>query len=164
MGPGLLQHARDGYCLTPAGWERVNAPSGGFVPGRCFVAMAFKPELDSAFRDGIRAAVRDGCGFDALRMDGLEHNDKICDRIIVEIRRAQFVIADFTFQRGGVYFEAGFAAALQRPVIWTCKACHFKRLHFDTRQHNYIKWDTPSDLRAQLATRIRGTVPGAKLT
>ena len=111
----------------------------------------------------MRAAVEKDCGFTAIRMLELEHNDKICDRIIVEVRRAQFVIADFTFQRGGVYFEAGFAAALGRPVIWTCKACHFRHLHFDTRQYNHIKWEEASDLRRQLAARIRGTIPGAKL-
>ena len=119
--------------------------------------MAFRPNLEVAYRDGIRAAVEDDCGFDAVRMLELEHNDKICDRMIVEIRRAQFIIADFTFQRGGVYFEAGFAAALSRPVIWTCRACHFGHLHFDTQQYNHIRWETPADLRTQLATRIRGT-------
>lgn len=160
----LLNRNGSDYSLTPAGWELTSGPTSGFIPGRCFIAMAFRPVLESAFRDGIEAAVRDDCGFDPFRMDGLEHNDKICDRIIVEIRRAQFVVADFTFQRGGVYFEAGFAAALQRPVIWTCKAYHFHRLHFDTRQYNHIKWHTPSDLRTQLAARIRGTIPGAKLT
>jgi nucleoside 2-deoxyribosyltransferase len=151
------------YWLTPKGWERISARPSVFMPGRCFVAMAFRDSLKPAYTEGIQKAVEDDCGFRAVRMLELEHNDKICDRIIVEVRRAQFVVADFTFQRAGVYFEAGFAAALERPVIWTCKACHFNRLHFDTRQYNHIKWEQPDDLRAQLATRIRGTIPGAKL-
>jgi hypothetical protein len=153
-----------GWGLTVAGWERVQpilAPDG--IAGRCFVAMAFKDSLTLAFNDGIKAAIETDCGFTAIRMLELQHNDKICDRIIVELRKAQFVVADFTFQRGGVYFEAGFAAALGRPVIWTCKACHFDRLHFDTRQYNHIKWEHPEDLRTQLAARIRGTIPGARL-
>lgn len=168
---GLLtfpeQRASEGkyFCeLTIPGWEAIEpalTPNG--VQGRCFVAMAFKSSLDDAFLRGIQPAVEDDCGFKAVRMLELEHNDKICDRIIVEVRRAQFVIADFTFQRGGVYFEAGFATALSRPVIWTCNACHFHRLHFDTRQYNHIKWKGPDDLRTQLATRIRETIPGARL-
>lgn len=149
--------------LTIHGWEILEPLTSAGVPGRCFIAMAFRPALETAFQDGIRAAVENDCGFTAIRMLELEHNDKICDRIIVEVRRAQFVIADFTFQRGGVYFEAGFAAALGRPVIWTCKACHFRHLHFDTRQYNHIKWEDAPDLRVQLASRIRGTIPGAKL-
>jgi hypothetical protein len=157
-------HNGHAYSLTPSGWAHVSGDSGVPIPGRCFVAMAFRPEMLNAYQEGIRAAIEDDCGFDPMCMLELEHNDKICDRIIVEIRRAQFVIADFTFQRGGVYFEAGFAQALGRPVIWTCKACDFEGLHFDTRQYNHIKWETTTDLRAQLAARIRGTIPGARLT
>lgn len=153
----------DACWLTPKGWERLSKREPTFIPGRCFVAMAFRNSLSRAFTDGISKAVEDDCGFHAVRMLELEHNDKICDRIIVELRRAQFVIADFTFQRGGVYFEAGFAAALGRPVIWTCKACHFHRLHFDTRQYNHIRWEQPQDLRTSLTARIRGTIPGARL-
>jgi hypothetical protein len=150
--------------LTVQGWEAIEpATTTDGIPGRCFVAMAFRPSLENAYSKGIRPAVEADCGFTAVRMLELEHNDKICDRIIVEVRRAQFVIADFTFQRGGVYFEAGFGMALGRDVIWTCKACHFHRLHFDTRQYNHIKWETPGDLRQQLAARIRGTIPGARL-
>ncbi len=112
--------------ITVSGWEALEPIlTHDGIPGRCFIAMAFRPSLDTAYDEGIRAAIEDDCGFTAIRMLELEHNDKICDRIVVELRRAQFVIADFTFHRGGVYFEAGFAAALGRPVIWTCKACHF---------------------------------------
>ena len=91
--------------LTAAGWSHARATAPGGIPGRCFVAMAFRPRMARPYHDGIRAAVEDDCGFTAVRMLELEHNDKICDRIIVEVRRAQFVVADFTFQRGGVYFE-----------------------------------------------------------
>jgi hypothetical protein len=151
--------------LTASGWAKVNSSGPEYgISGRCFVAMAFHPSSLDAYTNGIRLAIEIDCGFTSIQMLEVEHNDKICDRIIVEIRRAQFVIADFTFQRGGVYFEAGFAQALGRPVIWTCKACHFKRLHFDTRQYNHIKWETAADLRRQLAARIRGTIPGARLT
>ncbi len=113
--------------LTAAGWAKA-ASSGteNGISGRCFVARAFHPSSLDAYTNGIRPAIENDCGFTSIQMLEVEHNDKICDRIIVEIRRAQFVIADFTFQRGGVYFEAGFAQALGRPVIWTCKACHFK--------------------------------------
>ncbi len=155
--------SRSEWALTMNGWEEVEPLTSGGVPGHCFVAMAFHPSVEAAYTDGIRAAIENDCGFTAVRMLELHHNDKICDRIIVELRRAQFVVADFTFQRAGVYFEAGFAAALGRPVIWTCKACHFHRLHFDTRQYNHIKWEDPGDLRNQLAARIRGTIPGARL-
>ena len=34
------------------------------------------------------------------------------DRIIAQIRASKFVVADFTRNRGGVYYEAGFALGL----------------------------------------------------
>jgi hypothetical protein len=163
---GWVERSADGQPrLTASGWAKVNSfgPENG-TPGRCFVAMAFHPSSLDAYTNGIRPAVENDCGLTSIQMLDVEHNDKICDRIIVEIRRAQFVIADFTFHRGGVYFEAGFAHALGRPVIWTCNARDFDGLHFDTRQYNHIKWQDAVDLRKQLAARIRGTIPGARLT
>jgi hypothetical protein len=66
-GQGLIQRPgpTSPYELSPAGWDRLNASSGHFVQGRCFVAMAFRPELETAFRDGIRPAVEDDCGLEA---------------------------------------------------------------------------------------------------
>ena len=56
-----------------------------------------------------------------MRVDFVEHNDKICDKIVAEIRTCQFLVADGTLQRAGVYFDAGFEMGLGRPVIWTCR-------------------------------------------
>lgn len=95
---------------------------------------------------------------DPVRIDLLQHNEKICDKILAEIRSCQFIIGDFTLQRAGVYFEAGFAMGLGRPVIWTCREDDFENTHFDTRQYNHIVWDTPEDLREKLTNRIRATI------
>ena len=45
-----------------------------------------------------------------------------------QIRKSKFLIADFTGQRGGVYYEAGFAYGLGLPVIWTCRKDWFDGL------------------------------------
>src|SRR5262249_28705479 len=121
--------------LTMKGWEIVE-PQGiaGGVPNRSFVAMSFEPTLNDAYELGIRAAIVDDCKLpEPIRMDREQHNENISNRILAEIRLAQFVVADFTFQRAGVYFEAGFAMALGRTVIWTCREDHFKGTHFDTQ-------------------------------
>jgi len=148
----------DGYfVLSVAGWAAVEPAVGG-VPGRCFVAMSFDPTLAAAYENGIRPAVKDDCGFDPVRIDLVHHNEKICDRILAEIRLAQFMVADFTLHRAGVYFEAGFAMGLGRPVIWTVRKDDLAKAHFDTRQYNHIEWEEPQDLRAKLADRIRATI------
>jgi hypothetical protein len=141
--------------VTPEGWARLEPPAGGGIPGRCFVAMSFHESLDSAYADGIQPAVTE-CGFTSVRIDLVEHNEKICDKILAEIHLAQFVVADFTLHRAGVYFESGFAMGLGRPVIWTCRKDQLAEAHFDTRQY---EWATPAELRRKLADRIRAIIP-----
>ena len=94
-----------------------------------------------------------------VRLDLVEYNEKICDKIVAEIRTCQFLVADVTRQRQNVYFEAGFAMGLGRPVIWTCKEYDFTNVHFDTQQENYILWKEPRDLRTKLTDRIKATIP-----
>ena len=144
-----------------AGWARLDPGPGG-QPGRAFVAMSYKPEVADAWTEGIRPAIDLDCRpAIAVRLDKTEHNEKIFGEILVEIRLAEFLIADVTLQSQGVYFEAGFAMALGRPVIWTCREDDFKNAHFDTRQYNHIVWKDPSHLRQQSAIRIKATVPSA---
>jgi nucleoside 2-deoxyribosyltransferase len=112
----------------------------------------------AAYEKGIAPALEQA-GYQPTRIDLQEHNDKIDDRIIAEIRRCGLLIADFTGQRGGVYFEAGFAMGLGLPVIWTCRSDDVGDLHFDTRQYNHIVWDDPQDLKNKLLNRILATLP-----
>jgi nucleoside 2-deoxyribosyltransferase len=120
--------------------------------------MAFDPELDSAYDEGIKPAVTEDCQFSVIRVDRVEHNDNINDRIIGEIRGCQFIVADFTLHRNRVYFEAGFAAGLGRPVVWTCRKDQMRDAHFDTRPYNHIVWEDPVQLRQRLGNRIRPTI------
>ena len=89
----------------------------------------------------------------------LEHNEKIDDKIIAEIRKSGILVADLTENNQGVYFEAGLAMGLGIPVIWTCRKDNFESIHFDTRQYNYIVWENPGELKEKLKNRIEATNP-----
>jgi nucleoside 2-deoxyribosyltransferase len=89
-----------------------------------------------------------------LRIDRKEHEDKIDDQIIAEIRRSAFVVADFTANRPNVYYEAGFAHGLGRRVLFTSKRQDRDDLRFDVRQFNVIEWERPEDIVAPLQNRI----------
>jgi hypothetical protein len=141
------------------GWKRVSELRRYEVKSnQAFVAMWFSKDLDSAWSEGFKPALEQ-TGYAPLRIDIPQHNDKIDDRIIAEIRRSGLLVADFTGQRGGVYFEAGFAMGLGRTVIWTCREDDIQNLHFDTRQYNHIAWTEPADLKEKLALRIEATLP-----
>lgn len=144
--------------LSMNGWNSVQpTPRPGGTPGRCFVAMWFSDETRTAYENGIEPAIFDA-GFKPIRIDRKEHNNEIPDEIIAEIRNAEFMVADFTGQRAGVYYEAGFAMGLGRKVIWCCKKDQIEKLHFDTNHRNHIDWQTPEELRKRLYTRIRATI------
>jgi len=64
------------------------------------------------------------------------------------------VIADVIFAAAGVYFEAGYALGMSRPVIWTCRRDRNADMHFNTRQYNHIPWDNAADLNDELYYRI----------
>ena len=118
-----------------------------------FVAMWFDPSLKAAYELGLAPAIV-GAGYSPLRIDRSEHADRIDDRIIAEIRRSAFMVADFTGHRGGVYYEAGFARGLGRPILFTCRKDHLPQLHFDVRQYNTIEWEQPADIVKPLRNRI----------
>lgn len=153
-----LDNAHD-CVLTIKGWERIASLQNERKNSKqVFVAMRFgDKDLDSIYNQAIAPAVIE-CGYSPFRIDKKEHNDKICDLIISEIKRSAFIIADFTFHRGGVYFEAGYALGLGIPVIWTCREDDFQNLHFDTRQYNHIKWSSPDEFKEQLVNRIKATI------
>lgn len=141
--------------VSAQGWEHVEQRQNPTTGNRTdfFVAMSFSDALVAAWERGIRPAVADA-GYVAKRVDSDPHNDKIDDRIIAGIRRSFAVIADMTEQKGGTYFEAGFALGLNRPVVWTVREDEIDKVHFDTRQFAHILWKNEDDLREKLTTHL----------
>lgn len=138
---GWVAHHTDGAAIiAPKGWTAADEMRRGFVPSdEAFVAMPFHPIFDELFTMGLHRGIR-AAGYDPKRIDRVHHNNRIDDEIIARIRRCKFLVADFSLNRGGIYFEAGFALGLGRPVIWTAREDRLKRVHFDTRQYNFVLW------------------------
>lgn len=146
--------------LTIRGMARISEMDQVSVKSKqCFVAMWFNKEMQTIFDTTISRAVRD-LGYDPVIITMKEFNDDITDNIIAEIRKSKFMIADFTGNRGGVYFEAGFASGLGLPVILTCQKDLFEKehVHFDVSHFNFIVWENESDLYTKLKNRIRATI------
>ncbi|MCU1270977.1 MAG: hypothetical protein JWN74_2271 [Acidobacteriaceae bacterium] len=118
-----------------------------------FVAMSFQLGQDAVWQNVMEPGIGDA-GYMAVRVDKYEHSNRIDDEIIAQIRRCRFLVADFTLQRNGVYFEAGFAQGLGRHVIFMCHESDKDNLHFDTRQFNHIFYDDLDKARAALTHRI----------
>ena len=155
--------------LLPKGLQRIRELKSKAAgdQAQAFVAMWFDQSRNKYF-DIIEKAAIDAGFNKCLRIDNKEHNNKICDEIIAEIRKSQCLIADFTGNRGGVYFEAGFALGLGIPVIWLVDKNwwnetdeHGNRkndLHFDTRQYAHIDYSNEDELYERLKARITATI------
>jgi hypothetical protein len=147
------------FRLTPEGWARVaTLRATAAKPDQAFVAMWFHPSLDEAWEQGFMPGIR-AAGYDSVRIDKVEHGDVIDDRMIAEIRRSGLLIADYTGNRHGVYFEAGFAMGLGIPVVSTCRRDHLDGLHFDVEHRNHVVWSTPAELKEKLQARIEALYP-----
>ena len=151
--------------LTVDGYIRIEEMKKNYVDSdRAFVAMWFDDSMNEAWDNGFIPAIEHE-GYKPVRIDQQEFANRIDDEIIAEIRKARFVIADFTHghtgARGGVYYEAGFAHGLNIPVLFTCHEDVIGDIHFDTRQYNHILWQTPDELRIKLIQRIGAVIgPG----
>jgi hypothetical protein len=132
----------------------------------CFVASAFDHEdVDAIYDYAIRPVLKE-FKLRPFRVDRVEHNEDIDDRIFRLIDQSQLCIADLTFARPSVYYEAGYAFGSGKPVIYIARRDHFRareddeagnrRVHFDLQMKNIIPWTIPNDaLRMRLRSRLK---------
>jgi hypothetical protein len=146
---------------------------------RCFVAMRFgDPQTDQVY-DRLIAPVLGQLRTIPVRVDRINHNENIDVKIIQELKICDFAVADLTFARPSVYFEAGFAQGRAVPVIYTCREDHLGRpnpddtygnfrVHFDLLMRNIIPWENARDsgfkkkLKARITKVIRPLVRDQK--
>lgn len=121
-----------------------------------FVAMSFNHKLDTLYSDAIQEAVKH-CQLTALRSKDFDFNDEVIKNIQFQIDRSRFVIADFTDNRPGVYYEAGYATGRNIPVVYCCKESDKVNIHFDIDHFNFIFWSDLEGLRSDLIKRITNT-------
>ena len=127
-------------------------PSSGMV----FVSMPMnreKYEFVDQIRQGTQRAIEE-TGNEAYYVDLDAHNGNISDKIVEEIRNCKFLVADFTCQNTGVYYEAGYAKGIGKTVIYTCRKDDFTNVHFDIKQIQFVVWTDAEDLKNKLQEQI----------
>ena len=141
--------------LTYKGLEYIiGLHESGEKSKNCFIAMSFSQSA-SDIRNSVKKVVIE-TGFKPLLIDEIHYDSDqtINDAIINYIRRSKFIISDFTEQKHGVYFEAGFALGLNKQVIYTCSKKDFSNTHFDTNHYPHIVYDDLKELEQKLKNKI----------
>lgn len=122
--------------------------------GYVFIAMPMAQ--GDAHLEDVLDALKDAatrCGLNAERVDEVESNERITDRILESIRRAEFVIADLTGARPNVFYEAGYAEGLGKTPIYIARAG--TALEFDLKDYPTIFFRGMKDLKEALERRLR---------
>jgi hypothetical protein len=123
--------------------------------GYAFVAMAID-ENDHQLID-VLEAIKDATkefGIAAERVDDVESNDRITDRILESIRKAEYVFVDLTLERPNVFWEAGYAHGIGKTPIYIARSG--TKLHFDVKDYPIIQFRNMRELKDGIARRLKG--------
>jgi nucleoside 2-deoxyribosyltransferase len=147
------------YALTVDGLSKLIKASEGKDSKTCFIAMAFVDDMFKVLEESIKPALTN-CGFSytIVSEEHIDSDKTINDAILAGVKKASFMIADFTYHRGGVYFEAGYGLGRGKKVIYTCNTDHMANAHFDIRNYQHIVWKDTLDFKTQLINKIEAFI------
>lgn len=147
------------------GWEQVRKleSTRTGIENLAFMAMPFgKSELDENYRHLVNAVQQSG--FDLKRVDEGQKAGLIDDQLRVRIRASRFMLAELTYENQNVYWEAGYAEGIGRPVIYLCRVEPGANLrtHFDANHLTTVLWHESNrdEAMEKLKATIRATFPG----
>ncbi len=108
----------------------------------CFTVMPFEQLLDDVYNLAIKAACNENDVF-CERVDKQIFTEKITDRIINQISKADFLIADMSNENPNVFYEVGYAHALNKPLVFITQS--IEDIPFDLKDYPHILYD-PNDI------------------
>ncbi len=132
---------------------------------KCFIATSLGyNDVDNIYDNAIKPILKK-LGINPIRIDKIEHNDDLDNKIFQLLDDADICIADLTYARPSVYYEAGYAFASGKPVIYIARSDHFRasdkdphgnlRVHFDLQMKNIIAWtDANKSFKDKLLRRL----------
>lgn len=160
----FLLNERTNYQITPEGWSFFNQlQNPNQTSSVAFIAMKFEDKLKKYSDDWFELAIKNA-GYKPIRIDKYEHINLIDDEIIANVRKSKFIIADYTYNSFGAYYEAGFARGMNIPVINLCNKQCFEseenKVHFDTNHYPFLlwEWDKGEEISNKLRMRIEATI------
>lgn len=126
----------DNYLIYPKQFQRVNIP---IEKNRCFVIMPFKKELNLVY--GYIKKELNEAGFICNRVDELTGSTPIINKILTEILRSRYIIADLTDCNPNVFYELGVAQSFKDASNIIILKQRGSTVPFDVTHLTYIEYD-----------------------
>ena len=125
-----------------------------------FVLMPFEERFDDIYKFGIKGAAEDADAY-AQRVDEQIFVEGMLDRIFRQINKADGIVADLTAKNQNVFYEVGYAHALDKIVLLITQSA--ADIPFDLKHRQHILYSGSIDhLRSELSGRIRWAVGAAE--
>jgi hypothetical protein len=141
--------------------DGVTVDKGNCTKGYVFVIMSFSGNgiLESYYEEAIAPTVQK-YDLRCVRVDQEKFTGRISEKITDGIDNALFVIADLTEDKPNCYFEAGYAVAKEKIIIFQrLNAPKYEpKFHFDIQDYKHIIYSKISDLRSELDGIIKKIV------
>lgn len=122
-------------------------------PITAFVVMQFTQEFNDLYLEVIRPTV-ENFGIDCIRADDIYNSGSILDDITQSIIESAFVVADITPDNPNVFYEVGYAHAINKPVILLSDNRR-DRLPFDVSGFRVILYDNSIAGRTKVEERLK---------
>lgn len=119
----------------------------------CFVIMQFTEEFDTLYKDVIRP-VCESHGYKVVRGDDFYTPGQIMEDVTRSIRSAALIIADVTPDNANVFYEVGFAHAINKPTILLSDKKR-ERLPFDISGFRTLFYDNTIGGKSVVETRLK---------
>ncbi len=117
-----------------------------------FVLMPFESKFDDVYKLGIKAACTDSGAY-CERVDEQYYEGTMLERIYNQISRADFIIADMTGRNPNVFYEVGYAHALNKRVILV--TTNADDIPFDLKNYPHIPYKgSITTLKEELFKRV----------
>ncbi|MEI7851186.1 MAG: nucleoside 2-deoxyribosyltransferase [Schlesneria sp.] len=126
-----------------------------------FVLMPFSADFHDVYQLGIKAAAETS-GTYCERVDEQNFDGTILQRIYNQISTADIVVADMSGRNPNVFYEVGYAHALDKKVILLTRDP--EDIPFDLKHYPHIIYTSVTSLRDELAKRLRWIVENPEKT
>jgi hypothetical protein len=142
---------------VPVRRRSFTEPVSSSASERAFILMGMNP--DDPTLTEVCNAIKAACAafsVTGFRIDDVEHQDRITDKILASIQETDLIVADLTGERPNVYYEVGYAHAIgKRPILFRKKGT---KLHFDLSVHNVPEYANVAELFGKLHKRLQAVL------